>query len=247
MSQPIRFLKPDDAEVMARNIVERTASRGCVEYAGLKYSSPALLDWENRQRELGKDPKVDVRIDELDLSFVYVDVPERGVGPFKALSRQPSFTNGLSLSELNRLKRTIKDKELADRIGRLADEEALKLRTEFYALLGRAHDPAALKRLTQLQDELARQRLQQAGADNPPSTAVEPVETQPKRPRKVPSRKTATAAEHPAAPANAPVMQPASPQDVIPDTAVIATTSERDSSGLPKRKFKSYAVTRNVA
>lgn len=247
MSRPIRFLTREDAEFMARNVVERTSVRGCVEYAGLKYSSPALLNWELRQREMGKDPKVEVRIDELDLSFVYIDVPERGVGSFKAFSRQPSFTTGLSISELNRLKKAIKDKELADRLGRLSDGEALRLRTEFYAQLGRAQDPAALKRLMQLQDELARLRLQQADADNPPSTGAEPLEAQPKRPRKVPSRKAAKAAEQPAAPARAPVIQPASPQDVIPDTAVIATTSERDPSGLPKRKFLSYAVTRNVA
>lgn len=247
MSRPIRFLTREDAEFMARNVVERTSVRGCVEYAGLKYSSPTLLYWELRQREMGKDPKVEVRIDELDLSFVYIDVPERGVGSFKALSRQPSFTTGLSISELNRLKKAIKDKELADRLGRLSDGEALRLRTEFYAQLGRAQDPAALKRLTQLQDELALQRLQQADADNPPSTATGPVEAQPKGPRKVPSRKTAKAAEQSAAPARAPVIQPASPQDVIPDSAVIATTSERNPSGMPQRKFLSYAVTRNVA
>lgn len=247
MSHPIRFLTREDAELMARNVVERTSVRGCVEYAGLKYSSPTLLDWELRQREMGKDPKVEVRIDELDLSFVYIEVPERGVGAFKALSRQPSFTTGLSISELNRLKKVIKDKELADRLGRLSDGEALRLRTEFYAQLGRAQDPAALKRLTQLQDKLARQRLQQAGADNPTSTATEPVEARPKRPRKDPSSSTAKATEQPAAPETAPVIQPASPQDVIPDTAVIATTSERDPSGKPQRKFFSCAVTRNVA
>ncbi|MCX7062659.1 MAG: hypothetical protein NTZ11_17435 [Gammaproteobacteria bacterium] len=247
MSRPIRFLTREDAEFMARNIVERTSVRGCVEYAGLKYSCPALLDWELRQREMGKDPKVEVRIDELDLSFAYIEVPERGIGQFKALSRQPSFTTGLSISELNRLKKAIKDKELADRLGRLSDGEALRLRTEFYAQLGRAQDPAALKRLTQLQDELARQRLQQADADNPPSTAAGPVEAQPKPPRKVPSRKTAKAADKPADPENVPAVQAASPQGVIPDAAVIATLTDREPSRLPQRKFKSYTVTRNVA
>lgn len=247
MSRPIRFLTREDAEVMARNVVERTASRGCVEYAGLKYSSPALLDWENRQREMGKDSKVDVRIDELDLSSVYVDVPERGVGPFKALSRQPSFTDGLSLSELNRLKKTIKDKELADRIGRLADDEALKLRTEFYALLGRAHDPAALKRLTQLQDQLARQRLQQAGTESPPSTVAAPVDAKPRRPGKAPSSQTARTGDRPAEAVNATSIQQESPSAVISEMPATPANVSSDVGGLPPRKFRSINVKRTVA
>lgn len=52
MSGPICYLKREDAEVMARTVEVRTANRGCVEVHGLTWTSPSLLEWENRPRWL---------------------------------------------------------------------------------------------------------------------------------------------------------------------------------------------------
>lgn len=179
MNFPIRTLSAADAEIMARNVVTRTSVKGCVECHGLIWRSDALLEWEIRQREAGQDPKVEVRIDELDLHVVYVDVPEPGVGPYMAQSRQPEFTQGLSLFELNRLKKAVKDKELSERLGRLSDEEATRLRIEFYAQLGHGDDPVAQKRLSEIQNQFARLRLLRTGEEVPleptPSTSAKPA------------------------------------------------------------------------
>lgn len=182
MSAPIRFLTSHDAEVLARTSIDRTSSKGCVEVHGLTWKSDALLGWELTQRDLGHLPKVEVRIDELDLSVVYVDVPERGVGPFRAISRQPNFTQGLSVYELNKLRKLVKDKELADRLGRLSDEEATRLRTEYYAELGRAHDPASLKRLTDLVHQMNRKRLIDAGIEPMEGLAADQLQLVPPKP-----------------------------------------------------------------
>lgn len=147
---------------MARTVEMRVVVQGRIECHGLSWKSDALLAWELKQRQLGNEPKVDVRIDELDLKVVYVDVPDRSVGPFKAISRQPQFTDGMSLFELNRLKKAVKDKALSERLGRLSDEDAMKLRVEFYAELGRGNDPVAMKRLSELQNQMVKLRLEQA-------------------------------------------------------------------------------------
>lgn len=246
MKGPIRYLTREDAEVMARTVYERTASRGCVEVFGQTWSSRALLAWELQQREMGKDPKVDVRVDELDLSVVYVDVPDPGVGPFKALSRQPSFTDGLSVSELNRLKKAIKDKDLADRLGRLSDEEASKLRIEFYAQLGRVNDLAALKRLTQLQDQLARLRLQNTGVEPPPAPVPEPARPKAKRSRKASAKATSSPASQPGDHVDAPLTQPESPPAAAPAAAAATpSTTTRKPGDLPPRKYPSLNLKRS--
>lgn len=244
MNGPIRHLKREDAEVMARTVVERTATGGCVEVYGQSWSSSSLLGWELQQREMGKDPKVEVRIDELNLHVVYIDLPERGVGPFKALSRQPLFTDGLSVNELNRLKKAIKDKELSDRLGRLPDAEASALRVEFYATLGRANDPAALKRLTQLQDQLARLRLKNAGVDPPAAPLTEPAGPKAKRSRKAPIKPASLPAGRPSDQVDAPAPQPPSPSAVEP---VPPYTTTSKPTGLPPRKFASLSLPRSLS
>ena len=181
---PVRTLLPQDAEVLARTVVPRTLVRGIVEVFGLTWKTDALHSWEHTERALGREPKVDVRIDELDLHVVYVDVPDSDRGPIKLDSRQPEFTRGLSLFELNRLKKAVKDKGLAEKIGRMSDSEALKLRVAWYAELGHGHDPAAQKRLSDLQNQLAQLRLRQAGMTPPDEQAQESPPPSAPRPRR---------------------------------------------------------------
>lgn len=226
MNLPIRTISAADAEIMARTVETRTSVKGRVECHGLTWASDALLEWEIRQRELGNEPKVDVRIDELDLHVVYIDVPERGVGPFMARSRQPEFTEGLSLFELNRLKKAVKDKELSERLGRLSDEAATKLRIEFYAYLGHGDDPVAQKRLSEIQNQLARLRLQKAGVEVLPEPLPYPSTTtkQPRRkkhpaPHPSAGRSDDTKALTPAARNPAPIEVPTPAPTVSPSLA----------------------------
>lgn len=159
MKIPPRRLSAQEAEYLARTCLTRTAVKGRIECFGLSYKSDALLEWEVRQRTMNLEPKVEVRVDELDLGHVYVASLDGSAGPFKAVSRQPHFTAGLSIYELNRLKALLKDKALADRLGRLEDDAAMRLRIEFHKGIGHGDDPVALKRLSSLQNEMARLRL----------------------------------------------------------------------------------------
>lgn len=258
MNAPIRYLKQEDAEIMARTVVERTASRGCVEVHGLSWTSPSLLEWENRQREMGITPKVDVRINELDLGYVYIDVPERGVGPFKAWSRQSQFAEGLSLLELNRLKRAIKDKDLAFRLGELADEHANTLRITYYAELGRGNDPAAQQKLRELEDQLAKLRLPPPDTEpTPDQTPIRPPEFMstsiPKQERKSKKRTRANveSSHDRVVPAKSAVRVSALPEAHQPELATKPskemTHISRGSKQLPKPKFQSRNLIRSTA
>jgi len=246
----VRTLGAREAEQLARTVVPRTSSKGLVEVYGLTWRSDAMLAWENDQREMGRDPKVDVRVDELDLNVVYVYVPDGSAGPFCAHSRQPTFTKGLSLFEWNRLKKEVKDKELADRLGRLDDSEAMSLRIEYHAQLGHKNDPTALKRLADLQNEMARLRLEQVNDGTAKPKPAADSQKPAKKPRK-PKRDSAPAnnIESPPPTPAAPVA-PAVPEPV-PDTAstkdsasATPPTTTRKPGDLPKSKFPTIQLNR---
>lgn len=247
MLLPVRTLSAQDAEVLARSVETRTLVGGVVECHGLSWKTNALHDWENTERALGRDPRVEVRIDELDLHVAYIDSPTGG-GAIKADSRQPEFTRNLSLFELNRLKKVVKDKALAERIGRMSDREALNLRIAWYAQLGHGDDPVAQKRLSDLQDQLAKLRLQRAGM---PPSSDEPVpdttspET-PSAPQKPAPKKKANAAKKP--PASAPTPPPLQPQTTPVTTEVLPPAPPADDhkpGDLPKPKFPSLNLKRS--
>lgn len=252
MLLPVRTLSAQDADVLGRSVETRTLVGGVVECHGLSWKTNALHDWENTERALGREPRVEVRIDELDFHVAYIDSPTGG-GAIKLDSRQPEFTRGLSLFELNRLKKVVKDKALADRIGRMSDGEALRLRIEWYALLGHGDDPVAQRRLSDLQDQLAKLRLQRAGL--PPSKeehapGLPPPET-PSTPPKpgTTKRAGAKAAQKRPAPPPTPAPQPQAPPtptDVPPPTPSPAPApTERKPGDLPKPKFPSLNLKRS--
>lgn len=249
MKLPVRTLRAEDAKIMARTVEMRTAVSGRVECHGLIWKSDALLEWELRQREMRKDPKVEVRIDELDLHEVYVEIPDGDDGPFLARSHQPEFTRGLSLFELRRLKKAIQEKELVDRLGRLDDREATRLRQEFYAMLGHGHDPVAQKRLSELQNQMAQLRLQQPTVK---SVVLSPPTFAPtKKPRgPVASQKPSNhIIESPVATSIPPVRTPgpeASPPPApVPPTATNIELTQRVSANRLKPKFPSMQIHRS--
>jgi len=178
----VRTLSPQDAEILARTVRTGTVSGGCVECFDLRWRSDALRTWEVQQRALGRRPTVSIRIDELDLSVVYVEslVENDERRHFRAISTQPQYTANLSLFEHKRLKALIKQKGLHDRLIRMADERAFNLRLEYHAALGHADDPVAYRRLVALRDQLAALRVKNSTDD----TLIEPAlpsEPPPKR------------------------------------------------------------------
>lgn len=167
MSIPVRTLSPQDAEIMARTTKTGMVSSGCVECHGLRWRSDALRTWEIEQRSLGRKPEVSIRIDELDLSIVYVDALHGERRTYRATSTQPMYTKRLSLFEHGRLKAVLKKKDINDRLVRMSDEQAFNLRIEYHAMLGHADDPIAYRRLVELRDALAALRAQDSGRDSP--------------------------------------------------------------------------------
>lgn len=173
MKVPIRTLSPQDAEILARTTENGVVSNGCVERHGLRWRSDALRTWEVSQRSLGRKPEVSIRIDELDLSVVYVEFDDVSRQLIKATSTQPLYTHRLSLYEHKKLKEELKKRELKDRLVQMKDDEAFQLRIQYHAALGHADDPVAYRRLVGLRDQLAALR-----AGN--TTSVEATSTRPR-------------------------------------------------------------------
>lgn len=170
MKVPIRTLTKRDVEVLARASVTATVSKGYVERHGLRWYSHALKEWELRRRNLLASRDVELLIDELDLSAVFVILPSEDGRPqtqIKAMSTKPSYTQQLSLFEHQKLKAELKRAHEQCRLERLSDQELYQMRQEYYALLGRKDDPVSKRRLEKLRDELAAKRLSSNGADEP--------------------------------------------------------------------------------
>ena len=186
MSVVIRTLSPQDAEMLARTIVDGVVSNGRVERYDLRWRSNALRTWEVSQRALGRRPDVQIRIDELNLSVVYV-TPLDGSNPtIRATSMLPKYTENLSLFEHRKLKEKMKERQIRDRLVAMGDERAFNLRIEYYATLGRASDPVAYRRLVGLRDQLAalREKDLTSAGDEAVSTATEANAVVPEEPGK---------------------------------------------------------------
>lgn len=163
-------LTREDATILLRDTRECTLSQGCVEAHGLKWSCHSLMGWENDQRRQGRDRKVIIQIDELDLSEVYIATKDTPGHYHKALSRRPQYTTGLSLYEHNQLKAELKKKRTNARMIRMQDAELYKLRLEFYAALGHGDDKIAKRKLERLMDHEAAKRLAQESTSDPDSS-----------------------------------------------------------------------------
>ena len=155
-------LNSDDAEILLRDERECTLSKGRIEAHGLQWKCPSLTTWEATRRRLNKDRKVIVRIDELNLSEVYVATKDAPNNFHKAYSRTPSYTQSLSLYEHKQLKDELKKRRITARMTRMADKELFEYRLEYYAALGHADDKVAKRKLERLRDLKARRRLSQA-------------------------------------------------------------------------------------
>ena len=168
MKVPIRTLTQKDAEIMARASVNATVSKGYVERHGLRWTSHALVEWERRQRNLVRPRDVEVLIDELDLSSVYVVLPsEDGKQPvtLRALSTQPRYTQDLSLYEHEKVKASLKLENLKSRLVRMEDPTLYAMRIKYYALLGRQDDPVSARRLEKLRDQLTERSIAHHASD----------------------------------------------------------------------------------
>ena len=151
-SKPVRTIDLDEADILIRTVEQRVVQNGCVHVHGLDWQSDALRTWELSQRGLRRKPQVEVRLDELDLSYVYVVTPDNTGAPFKAVSRKPHYTKGLSLYEHRLLRKALQLKANFEQFHRYEDLELLKLRHEYYASLGHADDKVAAVRRDRLRD-----------------------------------------------------------------------------------------------
>lgn len=226
---PIRTLSPRDAEIMGRSLQTGIVSNGCVQLEELHWRSDALRTWELAQRAMGRKPEVTFRIDELDLAVVYVDVSEPARQSFRATSRKPMYTRRLSLFEHRRMKAIIRKKKIADRLSRMEDAVLFRLRLEFHALLGRAHDPVARRRLSELHAEMAKAHASAVAAEaatkagaptehpekTPEAPAVEPPADEPSPKAKVRRPRATQQGATPNTPSTPPASEPPAP--AVPD------------------------------
>lgn len=178
---PVLTLSKRDAEILARSIESGTASNGRVERHGLQWRSDALRTWELAERRQGRKPAVNIRIDELNLSLVYVETLEGKRQVFRAVSTQPQYTRDLSLYEHRLLKAELRKLNTKDRLVRMSDVEAFKLRVEYYASLGRANDPVAYRRLVNLRDQLAEHQYALVRRQSKEDTKTPPLESASKK------------------------------------------------------------------
>ncbi len=153
-------LTEQDAKILLRDEVERTLSKGTVEAHGLKWKCPALTTWEQSKRRLNQDPKVIVRIDELDLSKVYIATKDNPNHTHEAYSRRPEYTHNLSLYEHKQIKEFTKKKRIKARMKRMAEKELYRLRLEYKASLGHADHKIARRALERLRDYELKKRLE---------------------------------------------------------------------------------------
>ncbi len=140
--------------------MERTLTKGVVEAYGQQWKCPALTTWEQAKRRLGQDRKVIVRIDELDLSEVYIATNDDPTHSHKALSRKPDYTRNLSLYEHKLIKAFTKTKRVKARMERMTDKELYRLRLEYKASLGHGDDKIARRKLERLRDYEVQSRLE---------------------------------------------------------------------------------------
>ena len=152
---PPQTIDEADADIIFRTTESRTISNGRVQVHDLMWYSHALRSWEVRQRQLGRKPEVDVQVDELDLGYVYVRLPDNDGTIIKAESTQPQYTRNLSLYEHRLLKEETKKKGIKERFERMKDAELYRLRLEYFAALGHAKDTVARVRRDRLRDALA--------------------------------------------------------------------------------------------
>lgn len=158
-------LSDKDAEILLRDERECTLVKGRIEVHGLQWKCPSLTTWEMTRRRLNKERKVIVRIDELNLSEVYIATKDEPTNFHKAYSRTPGYTQSLSLYEHKLLKDELKKKRITARMTRMADKALYEFRLEYYAALGHADDKVAKRKLERLRDLKVIRRLQQAETD----------------------------------------------------------------------------------
>ncbi len=238
MRIPIRTLSAEDAEVKARTTVSRMVTNGRVECHGLHWYSHALKSWEQKQKEFRRSRRVELRVDELDLGVVFVDVPDRGYGPIKADSTQPEFTKNLSVYELNKLKAELKKKHIVSRIGRLADADALALRIEHFEALDHKNDPVAFRRFSENKAQMRDQRMKLSEKNRTEPTEDAPPKRSAKSPKTEKPKK-----DRPAPPTTKPGTESSTPVSTPrPDEA------EKPSETTPTqpRKMKSLQIKRKA-
>lgn len=245
-NKPVRTVFEDEAELLTRSSYERTVVKGCVQVHDLRWGSDALATWESRERKEGRSAAVEVRLDELDLSFAIVITPGHNRLEFKATARRPQYMEQLSLYEHNLLKKALKQKAAYERLMMQSDAELYRLRVEYFAALGHAEDKVAAARRERLLDthrerDAALLQRQLDDADRQPEepdtrASAGPDATADGPPRKRPQRKRPdpppqTPPETPTSPASGDAIQqeqspdggaepsrPAVPTDAMPKT-----------------------------
>lgn len=211
-NKPVRTVCKDEAELITRSSCERIVTKGCVQVHDLRWGSDALATWERQERKEGRDPTVEVRLDELDLSFAVVIPLGENKLEYQATACHPQYMKHLSLYEHNRLKKVLKQKAAYERMMMQSDEELNRLRVEHFAALGHADDKVAAALRERLLDT-HRQRdtaLLQSKLDSADrTTAQEPAATAATGP-------DATAAPPPRQ--RAPRKRPDPPPQPLPET-----------------------------
>lgn len=147
---PVTSYPSADLEVLARSVEQRTISKGRVKVNGLKWYSHALSTLEHYLRKYNIT-KVDVHIDELDLSHVYIKDP-RGDGEFiQADSIKPGYTENLSLYEHQLLQEDLKSKGKMD-LARFTEKDLAIARWNLFKKINEYGKGYAKKRIARLKE-----------------------------------------------------------------------------------------------
>jgi putative transposase len=101
---PVNAISPKSFETLCRRPIKRTINNSRVQFENLYYTSASLAEIDYRlstkRRDANVDQRVEVYIDESDLSYVLVRPLDTPDGPFiRAESTRPKYTENLSVFE----------------------------------------------------------------------------------------------------------------------------------------------------
>lgn len=167
----------NDVDVIARTLVHKTISDGRIKHLNLKWYSNALSTLEQELKNSGKPAQVDVYVDELDLSCLYIKIPGEKAGFIKAMSTYPDYTEELTAYDHDLISQDLKAKGHKD-IAKVGILELIIAKWELWKKVvsfGEEYGVRKIRRITEGNKMTTAEKKIQALIDKiaPESTSIE--------------------------------------------------------------------------
>ncbi|MHB1115581.1 transposase family protein [Sideroxydans sp.] len=178
---PKQGLTDDDVDALARTPYQVKINRGRVRVEKLEYCSHSLRTLESEHKG-----SVTVLLNELDMSYVYVQDPYKSKNLIKADSVEPDYTDGLTLFE-HKEAQTLKKKMAEEDLKSLGKNASLLARYQLMEMIQK-DSKVARKKIAKLTNGSGRlgYRQKEASApiqdDTPPPSTVRQVTEQYREP-----------------------------------------------------------------